>query len=90
MGFKIITREHKKAPKCQNIAVGPVPSRRIPYLHTVLQKNEMIPQIYEAQKENSKPVDFINLVNNDFELIGLKMSEYEIKHTNKKKKIRKY
>ena len=64
-----------------------VASRRILYLHTILQKNpnEMIPQIYEAQKENSEPGDFINLVKNDFDLIGLKMSEFEMKHTNKQK-----
>ena len=64
-----------------------VASRRILYLHTILQKNpsEMIPQIYEAQKENFEPGDFVNLVKNDFELIGLKMSEYEIRHTNKQK-----
>ena len=26
MGYNIVTRGHKKAPKCQNIAVGPPPS----------------------------------------------------------------
>ena len=64
-----------------------VASRRILYLHTILQKNpsEMIPQIYEAQKEKPEPGDFVNLVKNDFELIGLKMSEQEIKQTNKQK-----
>ena len=52
---------------------------------TILQrdKNEMIAKIYEAQKIKPSPGDFINLVKNDFDIIGLEMNEQEIRQISK-------
>ena len=62
-----------------------VASRRILYLHTILQRNssEMLPRIYQAQKSNPSPGDFVNLVQNDLEILGLSISESEMKQTTK-------
>ena len=62
-----------------------VASRRILYLHNILQKNqdETIPKIYEAQKSNPSPGDFVKLVQNDLETIGLRISESEMRQTTK-------
>ena len=62
-----------------------VASRRILYLHTILQKdrNEMILKIFEAQKMKPSPGDFIDLVKNDFETIGWKITEEEIRNLSK-------
>ena len=64
-----------------------VASRRILYLHAILQRdrNEMIAKIYEAQKLKPSPGDFINLVKTDFETIGLEMNEQEIRQISKQK-----
>ena len=64
-----------------------VASRRILYLHTILQRNpcEMLPKIYQAQKMNPSPGDFVNLVQNDLEILGLNISEHEMKQTTKSK-----
>ena len=64
-----------------------VASRRILYLHTILQKsrNEMIQKIFEAQKIKPSPGDFIELVNNDLEMIGLKITEEEMRKISKQK-----
>ena len=55
-------------------------SRRILYLHNILQKdeNEMIRKIYEVQKNNPSKGDFIELVTEDKSLIGLEMCDTEI------------
>ena len=37
MGFNIVTRGHKKAPKCQNIAVGPEDPPSPNFLNNCLQ-----------------------------------------------------
>ena len=49
-----------------------IASRRIMYLHSILQKeeHEMVRQTYEAQKIQPIQGDFINLVLKDFEKIG--------------------
>ena len=62
-----------------------VASRRILYLHTILQRNpsEMLPRIYQAQKSNPSPGDFVNLVQKDLEILGLSISESEMKQTTK-------
>ena len=64
-----------------------VASRRILYLHTILQKdrNEMIQKIFEAQKIKPSPGDFIELVKNDLETIGLKITEEDIRKISKHK-----
>ena len=50
-----------------------VASRRILYLHNILQKdkNEILSKIYKAKKMKPSPGDFVNLVKNDLENIGL-------------------
>ena len=57
-----------------------ISSRRILYLHNILQKDkdEMISKIYAAQKEKPSKGDFVNLVKNDLENIGLEISEHEM------------
>ena len=61
-------------------------SRRIMYLHNILQKDgsELIRKVYEAQKDNPTPGDFCELVRDDCRDIDLNMSDEEIaKHTKK-------
>ena len=60
-------------------------SRRILYLHNILQKdvNEMIRKIYEVQKNNPSKGDFIELVTEDMARIGLDMSDTEIMRISK-------
>ena len=57
-----------------------VASRRILFLQTILKReeNEMIKRVYKAQKAQPSPGDFVNLVNEDSELIGLDMTESEM------------
>ena len=54
-------------------------SRRIMYLHNILQKDgsELIRKVYEAQKDNPTPGDFCELVRDDCRDIGLNMSDEE-------------
>ena len=64
-----------------------IASRRILYLHTILQKdeNEILSKIYKAQKMKPSPGDFVNLVKNDCENIGLNMTEDEIRKIPKQR-----
>ena len=64
-----------------------VASRRIMYLHEILQRDEyeMVRQTYEAQKTQPIQGDFVNLVLKDCEKIGLKMTDSEIQRTTKQK-----
>ena len=64
-----------------------VASRRIMYLHTILQRdeNEMLRKVFEAQKIQPSPGDFINLVREDMETNGLNMSEPEIRSITKQR-----
>ena len=57
-----------------------VTSRRLMYFHTILQKNEteMVRKVYEAQKIDPSPGDFIELVRRDCENIQLNMSDTDI------------
>ena len=59
-----------------------VASRRIMYLHNILQKekNEMILKIYKAQKMKPSKGDFIYLVKNDLETIGLNITDEDIEN----------
>ena len=45
----------------------------------------MIYRIYAAQKENSSPGDFVNLVQNDLDNIGLQISESELRQMSKQR-----
>ena len=64
-----------------------VASRRILYLHTILQKNEneMLLRIYKAQKIKPSPGDFVNLVKNDLEKIGIQITDKEISQIPKQR-----
>jgi hypothetical protein len=64
-----------------------VSSRRIMDLHNILQKNpdEMVRKVFEAQKEDTSPGDFCELVTEDKESIGLNMSDHEMKTISKEK-----
>ena len=55
-------------------------SRRIMYLYNILQKdkNEIVHRVIEAQKSDPNPGDFVLLMKEDCEGIGLIMSEKEI------------
>ena len=55
-------------------------SRRILYLHAMLQKeeSEMVRRIYEAQKSDPSLGDFFELVRQDCQNIRLNMSDQEI------------
>ena len=57
-----------------------VASRRIMYLHAILQRddNEMVRRVYEAQKNDPSPGDFTELVKHDREQINLNLSDEEI------------
>ena len=55
-------------------------SRRILYLHNILQKesNELVRKIYDVQKLNPSTGDFTELVKEDMSSIGLGLTEDEI------------
>ena len=50
------------------------------YLHTILQKDEteMVKMFYEVQKINPSTGDFIEIVKQDCEKIGLDLSDEEM------------
>ena len=64
-----------------------VASRRLMYFHTILQKNEteMVRKVYEAQKTDPSPGDFVELVRKDCENIQLDMSDKDISKLPKQK-----
>ena len=67
--------ETKAVPLCYIVA-----RCRIMYLHNILQKdkNEIVHRVIEAQKSDPNPGDFVLLMKEDCEGIGLIMSEKEI------------
>ena len=70
-------------------------SRRINYLHTILNRNdtELTKKIYNAQKLDPVKGDWVTLVKEDLETIEIHLSEEEIVKTKKthfKKLVRKY
>ena len=62
-----------------------IASRRIMYLHSILQRkeNELIRRIFEAQKNDPIPGDFIEMVRRDFLNISIDMTEAEISQLSK-------
>ena len=64
-----------------------VSSRRLMYLHSILQKSpeEMVRKVYDAQKANTSPGDFCELVCEDKEMIGLELSDRDIRSMKKEK-----
>ena len=65
-------------------AAIPIPyiisARRLIYLQTILQRpdHEITKKIYQHQKTNPSPGDWCHLVNSDFNVIDVNMSETEI------------
>ena len=57
------------------------------YLHCILQRNqdEMIRKIYEVQKVDPSPGDFIELIAEDKDMLGVNMSDMEIGSMSKLK-----
>ena len=57
-----------------------VSSRRIMYLHSILQKSpeELVRRVFEAQKADTSPGDFCELVSEDKDILGINMSDQEI------------
>ena len=59
--------------------------RRILYLQNILKRpqHELIRRVYDAQKVDTLPGDFYQLVQGDFALLGKQVSEEYIMHTSK-------
>ena len=57
------------------------------YLHSILQKSstELVRKVFDAQKANTSPGDFYELVSEDKDLIGLNLSDIEIGNMKKEK-----
>ena len=57
-----------------------IASRRIMYLHNVLsrEEGELVKRVYKAQKENTTTGDFVDLVKQDFEMIGEVLNEEDL------------
>ena len=57
-----------------------IKSRRLSYLHNILQKDreELIREVFEAQKDDPKDGDFIKIIREDAKIIGLETDENEI------------
>ena len=68
-----------------------IASRRLMYLHSILQKkeDELVRKVYEAQKADPLPGDFIELLKEDKESIGIELTENEIQMMSKMK-FKKY
>ena len=64
-----------------------IASRRLMYMHTIMQKNEeeLVRKVFEAQKDDPISGDFVELVENDKEMIGINMKENEITTMSKTK-----
>ena len=57
------------------------------YLHNILQKDtdELVRRVFQAQKENTNPGDFYDLVSEDKKSISLNMTDLQIQLMNKDK-----
>ena len=57
-----------------------VASRRLMYLHNILQKDEdeLVRRVYEAQRMDPSPGDFVELVKEDMDTLGIIMTDQEI------------
>ena len=64
-----------------------IKSRRLSYLHTILQKDseELVKEVFEAQKNDPTAGDFFNLVMDDCNLVDMNMTENEISTMKKDK-----
>jgi hypothetical protein len=57
-----------------------IASRRINYLHTVVSRdnNELVRRVYDAQRKNPSKGDWCDMVNEDMNMIGLRVSVDEV------------
>ena len=64
-----------------------IASRRLMYLHTILQKNkdELVRKIYEAQKVDPVQGDFVEMIKDEKESLGINLDEKEIQTMSKMK-----
>ena len=64
-----------------------IASRRLMYLHTILQKNkdELVRKIYEAQKVDPVQGDFVEIIKDEKESLGINLNEEEIQTMSKMK-----
>ena len=62
-----------------------ISTRRIMYLHHILQKQEteLVKRVYKAQKESPTKGDFVKLVEMDLKMIDVKFDEEAIKAESK-------
>ena len=89
-----ILNSHAKIPlEALYLETGALPirfiiaSRRLMYLHSILEKDskELVRRIYDAQKANTSPGDFVELIAEDKAAINLSISEEQIKSLKKAK-----
>ena len=89
-----ILKSHSKIPlEALYLETGSLPiqfilaSRRLMYLHSILQRSteELVRKVYDVQKEDSSPGDFVQLVSEDKAMINLSMSDVEIERLKKTK-----
>ena len=64
-----------------------IASRRLMYLHSILQRkeDELVRKVYEAQMADPAPGDFIELLKEDKESIGIDLTDNEIEMMSKRK-----
>ena len=83
---------HSKAPlESLYLETGCIPiryiikSRRLSYIHNILQKDreELVREVYEAQKNDPSEGDFIELINKDANEIGVDFNENKIEKIKK-------
>ena len=86
-----ILNSHGKIPlEALYLETGALPirfiiaSRRLMYLHSILEKDskELVRRIYDAQKANTSPGDFVELIAEDKAAINLSISEEQIESLN--------
>ena len=89
-----LLKAHPKIPiEALYLETGTIPirftlkSRRLGYLHTILKKDseELVKEVYEAQKNDPINGDFFHLVMEDSAVISLNMTEDQIKTMKKEK-----
>jgi hypothetical protein len=87
-----IVKAHSKTPtEFLYLEMGVIPlrwviaRRRINYLKNILDRsdNELVKKVYKAQKENSTKGDFVKLVQNDLESIGMTLEDQGLARSSK-------
>ena len=87
-----MVKGHSKVPlEFLFLETGAIPvrfmisSRRLNYLQTILKRedDELTKRIYRAQVNDPSPGDFIELIKNDFRMIGVEFDERKVKAMTK-------